>query len=94
MTKQYTYQFNGCDGTFDIITIANPDGKAIADLHYWHEPDTDEAARVEDSARLICEHLNQWFIGDEFTASDPVLSGLDGLRSHQNGDRHHEDGEE
>ena len=66
MTKQqdeYTYQFNGRDGTFDLIEIVSPCGKVLASLYYWDLPDTDEAARVEKSARIICRHLNHWWIG-------------------------------
>jgi hypothetical protein len=64
-TERYTYQFNGRDGTFDLIEIVNPKGEAIASLYYWDEPDTDEAIRVEKSARVICKHLNYWHIGGE-----------------------------
>jgi|HubBroStandDraft_4_1064222.scaffolds.fasta_scaffold1670305_1 hypothetical protein len=61
----YTYQFNGRDGTFDLIDIISPDGKVIASLYYWDEPDTTEAARAERSARIVCRHLNRWRIDDE-----------------------------
>lgn len=64
-TDAYTYQFNGRDGTFDLIDIVSPGGQAVASLHYWDSPDTDEAARAEASARLICEHLNRWWVGQE-----------------------------
>jgi hypothetical protein len=63
--SRYTYQFNGRDGTFDLIQIINPNGKSVAALFYWDEPNTDEAARVEESARLICEHLNHWYMGGD-----------------------------
>jgi len=64
--KQYAYQFNGRDGTFDLIEIVSPDGAVIATLYYWDEPDNDEAKRVEKAARTICKHLNHWQIGDEW----------------------------
>ena len=64
-TEGYTYCFNGRDGTFDLIEIVSPEGKPIATLHYWDEPDTDEAVRVARSARLICQHLNQWWFSGE-----------------------------
>lgn len=65
MTKQHTYRFNGRDGTFDLIDILNPEGNVIATLYYWDEPDTDEAKRAEESARVICENLNHWCIGED-----------------------------
>jgi hypothetical protein len=65
MSKQYTYQFNGRDGTFDLIEIVNPAGTVIATLYYWDEPDTDEAKRVVESACVICENLNHWHIGED-----------------------------
>jgi len=67
---RYTYQFNGRDGTFDLIQIINPNGQAVAALFYWDEPDTDEAARVEESARLICLHLNDWYLGSDDVSPD------------------------
>ncbi len=71
-TDTYTYQFNGRDGTFDLIEIISPEGKAIAGLYYWDEPNTDEAARVEQSTRIICQHLNHWWIGKEAAVSDTI----------------------
>ena len=68
--SRFTYQFNGRDGTFDLIQIINPNGQSIAALYYWDEPDTDEAKRVEQSARLICEHLNRWHLSSEEAFSD------------------------
>lgn len=64
-TDRYTYAINGQDGTFDLVNIVSPQGEVIASLYYWDEPDTDEAARVEKSARIICGHLNHWWIGSE-----------------------------
>jgi hypothetical protein len=61
-------------GTFDRIKIVNPEGNPIATLFYWDEPDTDEATRVEASARLICQHLNRWWFSGEWvevSASTP-----------------------
>ena len=37
----------------------------IARLYYWDDPHTDEAARVEESAQVVCEHLNRWWVGME-----------------------------
>jgi hypothetical protein len=56
----YTYERAGGDGTFNLIAIISPEGREIACLSYWDEPDTDEARRVEEAARTICEHLSRW----------------------------------
>jgi hypothetical protein len=79
-TDRYTYRFNGRDGTFDLIEIISPDGKAIASLYYWDDPDTNEAASVERSARIVCRHLNRYWIGDEPVATDTV-AGATGFTS-------------
>jgi len=79
-TDSYTYQFNDRDGTFDLVEIMSPKGKVIASLYYWDEPDTNEAARVEHSARIVCRHLNRWRIGDEPTGSEAV-TGATGIAS-------------
>lgn len=60
----YTYRLNGRDGTFDLIEIVNPAGRVIASLYYWDEPDTDEAARAEASANVVCDQLNRWQVGE------------------------------
>jgi hypothetical protein len=69
-SKGYTYCLNGRDGTFDLIEIVNPEGKPIAALYYWDEPDTDEAVRAERSARLVCQHLNRWWFSGECVESE------------------------
>jgi hypothetical protein len=66
----YDYQFNGRDGTYDLIQIINPNGQSIAALYYWNEPDTGEAVHVEESARLVCEHLNHWHVGEDDVAQE------------------------
>lgn len=48
------------DGVFDVFTICNPRGEAIAHLYYWDEPDTDEGHLAEMSAQLIVANLNRW----------------------------------
>jgi uncharacterized protein YcgI (DUF1989 family) len=64
-TDSYTYRLNGHDGTFDLVEIVNPEGKAIASLYYWNDRTSDEEARAMSSARTICRHLNRWQIGND-----------------------------
>lgn len=77
MTQQadgYSYQFNGRADTFDLIAIVSPEGETVATLHYWDEPDTDEAARAEASARLVCQHLNRWWFSGEWVPVEHVTA--------------------
>jgi hypothetical protein len=69
MTDDYTYRFNGHDGTFDVIEIVNPKGKVIATLYYWDDsfektPNNAETKRVIKATKTICKHLNHWQIGE------------------------------
>ncbi len=41
---------DGCD---DVIQIKAADGSYVADITYWDEPDTDDAAKAEADALLL-----------------------------------------
>lgn len=59
MKKQFhtTYRRNG---TEDEILICRPNGDALAFIQYWDEPDTNDAAIAEATARHIVEALNAY----------------------------------
>ncbi|MDY3551449.1 hypothetical protein R5W24_000525 [Gemmata sp. JC717] len=68
---QYSYT-RGRDGTFDTFTILTPEGEPVAHLHFWGEGDgKGEEARAEKSARVICEHLSQWWLPREPQPFEP-----------------------
>ncbi len=56
-TDRYSYHrsSDGCDNTF---LIEDADGQCILQLHFWDEPDTDEAAIAEAKAQMLVAALN------------------------------------
>ena len=61
MTKRNKYYAERYrNGTKDQIDIMSPQGKAIAYIQFWDEPDTDDAARAEANAMLIVNALNAY----------------------------------
>jgi hypothetical protein len=71
------------NGTEDQIDIMSPEGKAIASIQFWDEPDTDAAAHAEADAKLIVDALNAFSARTPTgrtrrkpKRSRPVLKGL------------------
>ena len=79
-----TGRFEGArdrDGCDDLIVIRGPDGRELAEIRFWDEPDTDHAERAEADARMILHRLNLY---DELVkalqdAEDEIKNLLDDL---------------
>jgi hypothetical protein len=54
---EYSY-YRTTDGCDDVFLIEDTDGRCLLKLHFWNEPDTNEAAVAEQKARQIVEALN------------------------------------
>ncbi len=64
------------DGVDDVLEILDPEGKVIATIRYWDEPDTHSGPEAVRSARVICTHLNRWHTGKDtrFGTKDHVCA--------------------
>jgi hypothetical protein len=59
MTQEMLYHLTTCrNGTEDEFAIHAPDGRQMAFIWFWDEPDSDHAARALADAQLIVDALN------------------------------------
>jgi len=54
---RYSYH-RSSDGYDDTFLIEDSDGRCILQLHFWDEPDTEEAAIAEAKAQMLVAALN------------------------------------
>jgi hypothetical protein len=58
-TKRAKYTAHrSTDGVDDTFDIKSPNGNYIMSVHFWEEPDTDEAAQAVKKAKQLIKALN------------------------------------
>jgi hypothetical protein len=67
----YEHDRDGVDDVWRIVVQSNQ--RTIAQIHYWDEPDTDEAAQTEANARLLAA------APDMFEALTEMIAALNRL---------------